>query len=73
MPSRLAVARAGTEAEPPALVYAEHAGCRPREEPRPRQPGPDAVWVDGSCRYDGTRFVWTSGYYRTFDRKGARP
>jgi hypothetical protein len=36
----------------------------PRDEVRPKPPSPDALWVSGSWRWNGTDYLWTDGTWR---------
>jgi hypothetical protein len=63
-PSRLEVARAplgphgrGT----PSTTSLSSPGCNVRTETRPPRPAADAVWIDGSCHWDGNSYRWIEG------------
>lgn len=63
-PSRLAVARATTEPAAPGVLAADPSACAaPEPEPRPPAPNPSAIFVAGSCHFDGVRSVWIGGYW----------
>ena len=48
-------------APPPGAVYVQAAPPRAVVEVRGVVPGSDHVWIQGYHRWDGTRYVWTSG------------
>jgi len=69
-PSRVGVARAplGDAREITSTTSMTTPGCRSGPEPRPASPARDAVWVDGSCHYDGVGYEWIPGRWERRSR-----
>lgn len=46
------------------MTVGDHRACA-GVHPRPRPPAKDALWIEGSCHFDGVDFHWVEGRWES--------